>query len=441
MHLRATAQQDMAHRLGVHLPLMVLADLEVALGSKKSSMVNEEAFRGPPELRKSIATWRDFIAGVVASDTAQALARLRPSPGILTALTVRILQPVIQRWPPAKDPFRLALKGVAIDPRESPPTLPPEGVEELQALLGLVEMQRDRIEVGLARTDLDTVRLLSMLEHDAFEAPSADDLARLLAVFDMPSAHDVVNFALELLPSVMDARSKPTAQVYAVNGYRGLARSGSIDDLMLTELAYDEDIFLQRFVEKELFYHERERTRDREPERHLVLLDATAGMRGLRDTFARGVALAFIQQLVDQRKHVSVAFFDSGLHQRLPVKKGSRTVTYLLGFDRGRGRDYDRAFRDVLTEVRRMRDETRDDIIVTFITHGRCLVPREVLVDLTQSAKLHGVFVMPAGQSANAGEPPEYAHLLAAWRVVNEKSLAQSESRLQAARSVLGVGG
>ncbi len=437
MHLRATTQQQMVHRLGVHLPLLVLADMEVALGSKAASVV--DLYRGPARLEAGTAAWRDWCRAVRASDAVIALTRLRPSPGILSAITVRIFRDVIARWPPSRDQFRLALGGVELDPRGELPPLDSQGIEELMAFFGLVELQRDRLDVALARLDLDTIRLLSILEHDAFEAPGAEDLARLLAILDSPSAHDVVNFALELLPSVMESRSAPTARAYAVNGYRGLTRSGSIDDLMLTELAYDDDIFLQRFVDRELFYHDRERTRDNEPERHLVLIDATAGMRGLRETFARGVALAFVQQLVERRKTVFVAFFDSGLHRRVPVRAGTRAVTYLLGFDQGRGRDYDQAFRELTREVQRMRDETRDDIVVTFITHGRCLVPRQAMLDLVEVCKLHGIFVLPRGPSGEVGEPPEYAHLLSAWQVVDEESLSKSKPRLQAARSLLGV--
>ena len=113
-------------------------------------------------------------------------------------------------------------------------------------------------------------------------------------------------------------------------------------------------------------------------------------------------------------------------------------MPYMLGFDQGRGRDYSRAFADILTEVRRMRDETSDDIIVTFITHGRCLVPRQTIMDLALVAKLHGIFVQPGSSDADP-DPPDYAHLLSAWQVVSEESLAKGESRLRAARSLLGV--
>lgn len=435
-HQRVPAQQELAHRLGLHVPLLVIHDLSLALAERDAPW--REEVEVPRALQAGWQTWASWLTHVHASGVGDVVSRIGPPPGILTALIVQLLRPVLECWPPASDPVRMMLQ-VRLDPRDTTaPALDGRGLAELNALFALIGHERRRLEVGLERLDLDTLRLLSMIEADAFDAPNADDLHRLLLIFDRPSAHDVVNFALQLLPSVLDARHKPSAQVYAVNGYRGLTRSGVLDDLLLTELAADEDIFLQRWVEQELFYHERERTRDREPERHLILIDATAGMRGLRDTFARGVALALVQKLLDEKKRVTVAFFDCGLHQRVEVGPGSRSVTHLLGFVEGRGRDYARAFAEILREATRMRDESRDDLVISFITHGRCLVPLQTIVDLTAVARVLGVFVQPGGQRL---EVPEYAHLLTAWEVVDERTLSRSEGRMLAARKVLSMSG
>ena len=95
-------------------------------------------------------------------------------------------------------------------------------------------------------------------------------------------------------------------QSFAVDGYSGVERRGTIDSLVLSELAFDPELFDRRFAENEVFYYAREKQHEEDRRLHYILVDASASMRGQRSTFARGLAPAF----------APVAFFDAGVDHR-----------------------------------------------------------------------------------------------------------------------------
>ena len=101
--------------------------------------------------------------------------------------------------------------------------------------------------------DLDTVRLLGLFKEDSASGSEAlggaIDLVDLFAALGSPEANDVANFSLDLLPSVLETRRSTGAQTFAVDGYASIERKGNIDSLVLSELAYDREIFEQKVVD------------------------------------------------------------------------------------------------------------------------------------------------------------------------------------------------
>ena len=102
-------------------------------------------------------------------------------------------------------------------------------------------------------------------------------------------------------------------------------------------------------------------------------------MRGAREVFARGLALALAKKLSlvgGKSADVWVRFFDSRLHPRIDLGRSARRdLPRLLSFRSQRGRNYARVFADLAVEVGRLvRDEGRD-VAITFITHGNCQIP------------------------------------------------------------------
>jgi hypothetical protein len=149
--------------------------------------------------------------------------------------------------------------------------------------------------------DLDTVRLLGLFKEDSASGSEAlggaIDLVDLFAALDSPEANDVANFSLDLLPSVLETRRSTGAQTFAVDGYASIERKGNIDSLVLSELAYDREIFEKKVVDAELLYYGRDKQREDERRLQYLLIDCSASMRGQRQVFARGLALALIKKL------------------------------------------------------------------------------------------------------------------------------------------------
>lgn len=394
--LRAEAQRGLLVRLGIDLPLEVVHDLGLLLSE-----------RSPP--RRPPATpvarrWAGFLAELAALPPVEQVARHRLGAPVIAALMAHVLRP-----------------------------LATIGARSLADCVSALPRCADAIRLRAARIDLDTLRLLAMAEGESLEAPTLAHVSAWLSLFADPSIHDVVNFSLDVLPSVLAAPQTPKAQTYAVNGYAGLAREGVIDDMLLTELAWDDALFAQRWLENELFYHARERARDEEPEHHLVLIDATASMRGLREAFARGTAMALVHHLVRGRRTVDVAFFDSIVHPRVRVTAREHGTTHLLGFHERRGRDYARAFGQLEQILVERVQATREPQWVTLITHGGCLVPTLQVEAVCALAKVIGVFVMPTGPL------PEYVGMLHQHHVIRSDELQGQAGRRLATARVLGL--
>jgi hypothetical protein len=170
------------------------------------------------------------------------------------------------------------------------------------------------------------VRLLGMFKDGAGgdALGGAIDLVDLFAALGSPEAHDVANFSLELLPSVLETRRATAVQTYAVDGYASIERKGNVDSLVLSELAYDREIFEQKIVDQELLYYGRERQREEERRLQYVLIDSSASMRGQRQVFARGLVVALLKKLTLQGDEVWLRFFDSRLHETIKIARSGR---------------------------------------------------------------------------------------------------------------------
>ena len=114
--------------------------------------------------------------------------------------------------------------------------------------------------------------------------------------------------------SLIRARAK-AAGTHAVHGYAGIARKGSIDSLVLTELAWDREELGRRMADGEMLYYSRERAPREARRLHHIVIDASASMRGEREVFARGLAIALGKKLLLAGEEVWMRFFDSRLYE------------------------------------------------------------------------------------------------------------------------------
>ena len=130
------------------------------------------------------------------------------------------------------------------------------------------------------------------------------------------------------------------------------------------ELAHDDDVFALKALSDDLLYYGHERQHDAPRRLHYLLVDGSASMRGAREIFARGLALALAKKLSlagGQGTEIWLRFFDSRLHPRLDLGRAARRdLPRLLGFRSERGRNYARVFWDLAVEVARLtREEGR----------------------------------------------------------------------------------
>ncbi|GAH44042.1 unnamed protein product, partial [marine sediment metagenome] len=243
-----------------------------------------------PRATDLLGTYRTVLGEVSQSDASARARSMRLNDDLVVVVLARVLGSLVQRTN-VKAPYPATLPQDPEMVRDIDGQLPalfgamPRNFE-LAALDALVRARLHVLTLADA-LDLDTLRLLGMLGP---ESSAAGALAHvdLLAAISSPAANDIVNFSLELLPSVLETHRAKATGTHAVHGYAGLGNKGSLDSLVLTELAWDEAEFARRMIENEILYYTREQAPDEARRLHYLLIDASASMRGDRQVFARG---------------------------------------------------------------------------------------------------------------------------------------------------------
>ena len=431
--------RDLA-RLGVHLPFFVVHDVGLLYAAPREQLAMgvragaEVALEKQPRLRELHETYRSIVDEIAQSEASARARSMRLSDDLVVVVLARVLGAVAQRV--GRPPYPAAIP------------LDPEMVRDIDAQLpslfasaprafettALDALARSRLHVlTLADAlDLDTLRLLGMLGP---ESSAAGALAHvdLLSAISSPAANDIVNFSLELLPSVLETRRSFAAGTHAVHGYSGIGNKGSLDSLVLTELAWDNEEFARRLIENEILYYTREQAPDEARRLHYLLIDASASMRGERQVFARGLAIALGKKLQLSGEEVWMRFFDSRLYDVQRARPGQLPAAYLLGFKGERGRNPARVFAQLATEIELLRQRESRDPVVHLITHAALHVPRPLVAEVARQAHLFGVFILPSGGELDL----EYLDLLESHAVVDHATLQQKRARAEAATRIV----
>jgi len=433
--------RDLA-RLGVRLPLFVVHDLGLLYGAPREQIEMglragaEAAIARVPRLPELAKAYRQVVDEIARSQAAMRAASMKLSDDLVVVVLARVLSSVVQRVP-SRPPWAETLP------------LDPELVRDLDAQLtslfaavprayeaGVLDaLGRSRLHVlTLADAlDLDTLRLLGMLGP---ESTAAGALAHvdLLAALSSPSANDIVNFSLELLPSVLETHRAHAAGTHAVHGYAGVGRKGSIDSMVLTELAWDDQELSRRMVDGELLFYTREQAPDEARRLHYMVIDASASMRGEREVFARGLAIALGKKLQLAGEEVWMRFFDSRLYDVQRARERTQLpAAWLLGFKGERGRNPARVFAQLATEIALLRTRDQRDPVIHLITHAALHVPRPLVQEVRRQAHLFGVFILPSGGTLDL----EWLDLLEGYAVVDHATLQQRSARAAAATKIV----
>jgi hypothetical protein len=436
--LRALRWHRDLERLGVRMPLAIVHDIGLLLGARNEQL--EIGPRAPPEALAGsgdtsvFASYRAMIEEVAVSETALRSGSLRLSDDMVAVLLARILGAVAGRVSSAPPyPTGVPLDASLLDGIDGQLVGLFRGVRrafDMDALSKLVDARLYVLTVVDA-LDLDTLQLFGMLGGDAGRGGLGQ--VDLLGMLGAPEANDVVDFSLEILPSVLESKTRPGASSHAAFGYSGLARKGSIDSLVLTELAWDELELMRRMADDEVLYYAREQAHDDIRRVHYVLIDASASMRGERATFARGMAIASAKKLLLAGEDVVFRFFDSRLYEAHPAHGGQLPVAHLLSFKGEHGRNPGRVFSELERNLALSAARDSRDPVVHIFTHGALYVPRDVMASIARRAKVSALFMLPSGGTLDL----DYLDLLDAHWVVDHSAIASRAKRATEARRIL----
>ncbi len=446
--VRAAAWFNSISRLGIHLPLFVVHDLGLLLTAPRGAAgwkigANAAALAqiAPPQpVRNLLGEYANLLTKISTSDVIEKVAGWRLRDEIIAVLLTRALGDTYNRW---RDKSKAAgADELPLDLSIYTDANPPAHFKNfdpkpLWAFLEHLVGQALHIYTSIELIDLDTVRLLGMFKEDTASGSealgSAVDLVDLFASLGSPEANDVANFSLDLLPSVLETKRASGVQTFAVDGYASIERKGTVDSLVLSELAYDEAIFEQKIVDNELLYYGHEREREDERRLQYILVDSSASMRGKRQVFARGLALTLVKKLTLEGDEVWLRFFDSRLHELVKVaRNGAFPVPYLLSFRSERGRNYASVFRQLLLELTRLRHDHSRRTIVYIITHGQCHIPTELVAAMAQQAFLYGIIILPSSQLTL-----EFLPLMQRHQIVESTALASRAQRRDRALDIV----
>lgn len=393
------------------------------------------------ELGQALREYTETLVEIGHSEVLEKARQWRLSDELISVLLLKVLGPLYERY---------AQRG-----NTAPTLLPldPDVYGDLEPQLAAlfrasdrnddarflqhVARERLRLITAIEQIDLDTLRLLGMFGAEA-SAAGALQMLDLLNVFHSPEANDVVNFSLDLLPSVLETKRASGRQTFSVDGYSGVERRGTLDSLVLSELAFDPELFDRRFAENEVFYYAREKQHEEDRRLHYIMVDASASMRGQRSVFARGLALTLIKKLLLQGEDVYFRFFDARLYEVQHARHGRSdtggiSVPYVLCFKGERGRNYAKVFGLLANEMQRLQRRERRTPILYILTHAQCHVPVDTIERLRNIARLYGVFMLPSTGELDL----EYLQRLHTVQVVDNAALTQKDARAARALEIV----
>jgi hypothetical protein len=158
-------------------------------------------------------------------------------------------------------------------------------------------------------------------------------------------------------------------------------------------------------------------------------------MRGDRQTFARGMAIATGKKLLLEGEDVAFRFYDSRLYELHRARNGQLPTAHILAFKGEHGRNPARVFAELANDLEMTRHHDPRSPVVHLFTHAALYIPREMVQAVRAQAHLAAVFILPSGGKLDL----DYLDLLNAHWVVDHATLAShGKARAEAAKSILG---
>lgn len=446
---RAVTWQETLDRLGVELPFALVHDVGLLfaapLAQRRLGARCDLAslLGGRPGARDLLGSYGSFIEELAECEAARRAPGLALPDALVAALVARVLAPLakfrqLRRPYPVqfpKDASLLELSELTLGSLWSRL----DRAFELDALAATTRARLSLLTVA-DTLDVDALELFGVLGAGDLGDPL--ELTQILAALGDVGVRDIVSFSLAIVPSVLETKAKPAASTVAAFGYAGVGRRGSLDGLVLSELAWEGEEFTRRVLDDEVLYYTRDQSHEELGRVHHLVIDASASMRGERSTFARGLALATAKKLLLAGEDVVFRFFDSRLYDPLPVRaRGgnakSLPTAHVLSFKGERGRNTVRVMDTLARELALFRSKDGRRPVVHLFTHAANDVPRPLVAALAREASLSAVFLAPHGGELTL----DYVDLLDAHWVVTNEVLAQQGAREAEARTILDAAG
>jgi hypothetical protein len=446
--IRAAHWHNLLDGLGLGLPFFLVHDLgnllsvpsqRLDLGPREQSLklaFERGVLKRDPVLERLLATYQSMLVELARAELCQRSSANNLADELLVAVLAKMVEPVQSAIVKKGGNRKLPLTAQSFERLEPAQQLDATTIQDVRATLQILVDARVRIRICLEQIDLDTIKLLELLKGDAvMGGEGATELLDLYRTLATPLANDIANFSLDLIPSILETKKSSGVQTYSIDGYASIETRGSLDSLLPSELAYDDELFDRRYADNELFYYGRERQDSSRERLNYILVDASASMRGLRTVFARGLALALAKKMTLKGEQVWLRFFDSRLYERQELTAARLRIPYLLCFKAERGRNTTRVFTDLDKELSRLQRESPKEVMLTFITHGRSQVDLKLVESIREKANVTGVFV-----TTQAGELRlDYLHSLHHHHVITPDTLSDRGARKGEALKILGA--
>jgi hypothetical protein len=427
----AASWWNLLARLGLSPPLVVVHDLGLVLTRARQGTPRQ--VRRVPGANPVLERYEALLAAVAGSEAMEELQAASLADETVAVILASLFADVHLRWPGRP---RVAFAGAlplvstAFERERAELARAHDPAWAMTFLQRLVEHDRGLL-TRLDQLEASTLRLLGLFTLDAGGA--GGDLAELYQLVSTTGVADVVDFSLQLLPSLLETKRRSSAQRFSIDGYASVERRGNLDALLPGELAHDDEVFGLKALSDDLLYYGHERRQDAARRLHYVLVDASASMRGAREVFARGLALALAKTFTLRGGDVWLRFFDSRLYERLDVGRAPlRELPRFLTFRSERGRNYARVFGDLAAEISRLRRESAREIALTFISHAECHIPLPIVEALARDATLYGIFVLPS-RTVDL----EYLPRLHRYQIVTAEALARGAEKRRRALEIV----
>lgn len=407
--------------LGVSLPLVVVHDLGLTLALPDRALALGPRARLAGDDARRSERLAHLVRQVGGTLSRRELTALGPRDDVVVAALASLL----------------SRHAADVDAVDADPASLLAGSDALAAWWSKAD--RDEVRRSVDELVTDSPALLTRL--DALDTETLrlsatmgrDEIATLVAALEHPQGELVSRMTLEVMPQVLEAQRRKSARAGEHGGVEGVGTHGDLDSLLASELAWDDDELARRLLFDEALFLTREAASRPEPRHHVVLVDATAAMRGDRAVFARALCLALAKRLHLLGDLVTIRFFDARLHEPIQVD-ATLPVAEVVSFRAEGGRNVARVLDALAAELERAARRGPREVAVHLLTHGATVAPRALVARLLRCAAVHVTRI-----GASAADAPAWLELATSTSVVSTSDTA--DPRRGAARAVELLGG